>query len=93
MWDDHRRAVKIGRTVNIAQRTASYRANGNHHLTREYARVAGCEWSAADRENKALRLLAAKAERLLGDWFHSDIETAVECVEAACAGYAGKRWK
>ena len=78
--------VKIGRSVNVAGRISTYRANGNRHFTLRHKRVAGCEWTSMDRETRALRILGSAAERVFGDWHRATLEQAVGAVEAACRG-------
>lgn len=92
VWDDRRGLVKIGCSKNLAGRLKSYRANGATHITQEHKRIAGCWSSAIAREDRAIRLLDRKAERVQGDWFRGDVAAAIACVEAACAGYKGARW-
>lgn len=91
--DERLGLTKIGCSVNVAARMADYRANGATYMVRAFHRIAGCEHTSRDREAKAIRLLAAEAERVRGDWFIAEIDTAIDCVERACDGYSGARWK
>jgi hypothetical protein len=84
--------VKVGCTRRVSARMAQYRANGATHMTLRYSRIAGCHWSALDREQKALRHLAKAAPRVRGDWFATDAETARASIDYACANYRGARF-
>lgn len=85
--------VKIGLTIDVSRRIASYRANRAVHLELRHKRIAGCEFTGADREQKALRALAKLGPRRAGDFFHATVADAIQCVEKVCAGYQGAKWQ
>ena len=76
--------VKIGCTVNVSRRLASYRANGSTHFELRHKRRAGCEWTAAAREEKALGRFSAEFPRVRGDWHKADVSRAITIVEDVC---------
>lgn len=93
VWDDRRQLSKIGSSVNMGSRMASYRANGNTHIALKHKQIAGCPMTSLDREDRAIRSLNSSASRVQGDWFDAPAGVAIECVKAACKGYSGARWK
>ena len=76
--DDTRHLVKIGCSINVANRLHQYRAMGNS-VRLIHKQDGGCPFTAPIKEERALKRLD-QSTRVRGDWFATTENAAVAAV-------------
>lgn len=84
--DDERGLSKIGITVSAVARQAQYRRDVGPNVFLIHTRSAGCQFTAGERERRALRKAEKSFTRVTGDWFAAPPAALAAIVERTCAG-------